>query len=320
MKKPIDIYLSGGGIKCAYQITLLEKLINDKWFCDHFTIRNIYCVSFGCFVGYALIMDNLQLLKKLFLAFDDNTLTKTFQLWGIHIPIIGKIINFISKIIWILYGFFNKGYYTSTIGYKLIKALTNKSNESNIPKLNCYVFNVSKNKLELINGMDKYFPDYVIASCSCWGLFKPIFINGSEYIDGGIIQVHPFVNLEQGGFGFGFGSGSSLETSPGFGSSPNPTQPIRLLLSTTNLDNLNNIKLDTGTNILEYMSNLISFLIDKNMFQISRLWYGPNNIIVNYDPPIKLPHIINNDKIKQMFADGEVLGAQVLTQLKSKLL
>ena len=39
MKKLIDIYLSGGGVKCAYQITLLETLIKNQ--CSFITVAPV---------------------------------------------------------------------------------------------------------------------------------------------------------------------------------------------------------------------------------------------------------------------------------------
>ena len=297
MKKQIDLYLSGGGIKCAYQIALLETLINNKFFNDNYKIRNIHCVSFGCFVGYAFVNKKLNVLKELFLNFNQNTLKKNFALWGINLPLIGRIINFVSNIIWIFYSFMRRGFYSNKIGYDILNKIENTQIKNNkLNKLICYAFNMETSKLEQIYGNNNKIKDYIIASCSCWGLFEPKIINNMEYIDGGLEQLHPFVNLDDDN---------------------NDKKIIKILLSTVDLKTLNNVKINKSNNIIEYFIGLINYLIDTKMYKMSLDWNKPNHIIVNYTPPIETPHTIDNIKIIQMFKDGIALGNNLLLKLKN---
>ena len=158
--KEIDLFLSGGGVKCAYQITLLETLTKNKFFNENFKIRNIYCVSFGSYVGFALINNKLDELKKLFLSFNQHTLIKSFRLWGINLPIIGRIINYISNIIWVLYSISNKGFYLSDIGYNILNKLGKNINNNNLINYNVFTYNVTKQSIELINGLNAHTKEH----------------------------------------------------------------------------------------------------------------------------------------------------------------
>lgn len=336
MKKSINIYLSGGGIKCAYQISFLNYLINNKEFNDKYVINNIYCVSFGGFVGYAYVNGTLDILQSIFLKFSNKSdiLKKTFELWGIKyismIPIIGKIICFLFDMIWLLKGIKEKGFYKFDIGYSMIKDLTSKNNK--LDAFNCYVYNITKNKLECINGSHPLLHQYMIASCCYWGLFKPVFIQMlcnecectsacynickinnniycqcsyhqyNEFIDAGIEQIHPFVNL--------------LPSDLLCQSKDKQDDHIHLLLATENLKN-NTVKVHTGNNIIEYLVNLINHNINKASLYMSKSWNKNNNIIINYQPPVNNPVDIDPIKINQMINDGSRMASEYLNQSMS---
>jgi len=347
--KIIDLYLSGGGVKCSYQIALIKYLLSEKKFIDNYTIRNIYSVSFGSFIGHAIMNGTINELEKIFLNLksQDDILKKNFDFWGMRkyfmkIPLFGKYLCSMSDMIWLINGILGKGFYMFDIGYEILNKLqlSNVSKNSNISdnkKFYCYVYNVTKNKLECINSQHPFFQKYIIASCSYWGLFKPVLIKQlksecncnndctsdcknqhnesnnfcdpsknececlkhqyNEYIDGGIEQIHPFVNLRH--------SEDDIDNN----------NIIHLLLATDDLTQENPREFTTGNNIIEYLVNIINYNLDKKSFSLAQKWHNKNHIIINYSPPVDVPNDINKEKIKQMFEDGKNIGIELLNKL-----
>src|SRR5438132_631200 len=105
----IRLILQGGGTRCAYQLSFLNKLLNNHEFINKFNIEEIYGTSFGALVGYFICIDRIDILLNFFKTLNQESLKPIFDLWGLNhylkkIPFFGKIFNSINNIIWILKG------------------------------------------------------------------------------------------------------------------------------------------------------------------------------------------------------------------------
>jgi len=297
-KKNMNIYLSGGGTKCAFQIGFLSNIIKNDLFINNINISNIYCVSFGSFVGIYYLFNKLELLKNIMINDSSLLMRKIFDLWGTYnffssIPIIGKIFIIISDTIWIIKSIAKKGFYDITFAYNALKKLFESITpeiKSKLSKFNCMVFNITKNKLQIINGSNPKIIEYIVASISCWGIFAPIKIiqpDGSidEFMDAGIIQVHPYSNLTKRIL--------------------SDKKSIKLLLMTNTLECIKKANLHNTSNLIEYLIAIISFLIDRNDYRIIRnIKQNKYSYLIEYMPKVTKSNDTNSERIRQTFDDG----------------
>lgn len=307
-----NIYLAGGGVKCCYQPIFLKEYEKKH------KINNIIGLSFGAFIGYACTLgyyeETIDFCKKitpesLIPCYDKSKMINIIK----KIPFIGlKIAEYVEKIIkiiWIMYAISGKGFYIQNFGTEFMEKLKKKDdynqNKHKLKKFWCLVYNVSKNKLELINGLDPFIDKYIAASCSLWLIFQPLIINGNEYIDPGFDRLIPF--------------GEDLELL---------NEEYKLSLSKANIDILcttynikyyndnhistnQHIHFTTGLNLFEYLDNLISLLIDFNQYyKYNYEWKNKlkrKTLIINYIPPIKKGIDVNHELIKKMLDDGKII-------------
>lgn len=162
---PINVVLSGGGVKCVAHIALLEEI--EKL---GLTINAISGSSGGALVGamYASGMPTKEILKVF----------KNTQLFRITFFSLTKA------------GLFDTFQFTTV----LEKRIKSKFSELQIP-----LYVVASNMEE---GKPRYFKKGkllkpVLASCAIPGIFTPIKINNVLYADGGVLDnfpIKPFKN------------------------------------------------------------------------------------------------------------------------------
>lgn len=332
----IRLVLQGGGTKCAYQLSFLNKLINNDIFKKKYTIEKIYGTSFGALVGYFICIKRTDILEFFFNSLDENSLKPIFDLWGIkkyikNIPIIGIFITLIINMFWLLKGLKEKGLFDQNHGTDILYNITlDKQQEENLKNYYCCVFNISKQKLEYINGSHPLIKDYIMASASLWIVFKPkliqqlktecvcnifcncrntndtnIFCNCSdnshkynEFMDGGILKPIPF-EIDDAY------SGKYLIMT---------TKDINTIINKQFLFN------NSGNNLFEYLDKIITFMTEYHQHMdicyYNKNWHKLTNvIIVNYKSKYTDPTILKKEIIKEYIKDGELLADEFLTSL-----
>ena len=331
----LNIILQGGGTKCAYQVSFLDKLNNDINFNNNFKINKIYGTSFGALVGYFYCIERLDILKKFFTLLDENSLTPHFNLWGYAhyikmIPIIGKIFGVIIDIIWLLKSITRKSLYDQTSGLNILFNETlDEIQKNNLSNYHCCVYNITRQQIQYINGNHPLLLEYIQASASLWIVFQPKLINQlksecicdencvcyktkhespldkcdcdiithrfNEYMDGGLLKPIPY------------------EKDPNYNGK-------YLVLTTKDLDRINNKKFifhNSGNHIFEYLDNIITFLVEHHqhldMHYINKDWYKDDNIfLINYKPKIDNSTILDKKIIQEYINDGELLAYDFL--------
>lgn len=309
-KTKINIFLSGGGTKCSFQVGFLEKICSSQQFNKQYSFGSFYCISFGSLVGLFHILGKSDVLKTLLINSNERTIKRVCEMWGIHhilskIPLLGPILVKIINLIWLIKGIFSRGMYKSDFGNTILNTLfqnINKNDPITIKKLeqfNCFVFNITKNRIERINGTNPQIQQYIQASICCWGLFPPIKIkqpDGSinEFLDAGFIQVHPYFNL--------------LKHTYKKSQYKKKYKQMSLLLMTNTLDNMYKTHLDGTQNLIEYLIAIISYLMDRSDAELIRSELirtrTQNKHIIQYLPRVTYPNEFDPIKINQMINDG----------------
>jgi len=338
----VNIYLSGGGTKCSYQGTFLKKL-NDN---NNYSIENIIGLSFGSIVGY---MTCLGLYDEIIEFCKNLTPTALVPCSNLYIyivkfseivskiPLIGTYMSqhiaVIAKILWIVIAISQKGLFIPEFGEKYLEKIHTQNIEDSDAKLNkfwCIVYNVTKNKLEIINGTHPLIKKYLVASCSLWIIFPPVKITRlstecdcvdgcncsksetyctcsneshkiNEFIDPGFTRFIPYGN-------------DSIYGNTEFSRRINNEDiDIDLVCTTMNIKRLgdNACNFNTGNNLFEYLDNLVTMCADmsqKNIIQNEwNRYINQKTYIINYESPIKKPTDINREMINKILADGEKL-------------
>jgi predicted acylesterase/phospholipase RssA len=179
--KQINLYLEGGGAKCIYQLSFIHKLllyINNS---NKYQLNSINTISFGSIIAFLILNNNYEHGIDIFTN-DKFALVKSFDLGIIdsfirNTPLIGKYFGNIIDSLWVLVGINKYGLFNIDNIQEIIHSIPIKDeNMDNLKKLNIYVYNLTKNKIEVINGNHYLIKEYLIAAISCWLLFKPIKI------------------------------------------------------------------------------------------------------------------------------------------------
>jgi|688.fasta_scaffold301460_1 hypothetical protein len=297
MTNKYNIYLSGGGTKCAYQLTFLRNLIREKGI---HSINKIYCSSFGSLVAYFCLHEEFNKLETFFTTLTPDKLRKStytkrmenIEKILLNIPIIGYIFQIIFNIYWILTSVKKYGLFNQSSGDELLDNIS-KIDEAEhkilLEKMECIVYNISDNKIELINGTDDKIKEYILAACAYWGLFSPKKINGKYYSDSGIDYVHPHILVFKD---------EKIDYQ----------NIIHIALCTGDLDNFNDNGIDIGTNLFEYLISLINYQIDKRIeCEIKTIKYPINCYLIYYKPPMHKVDEMNIHKINKTLNDGNIL-------------
>ncbi|QKF94046.1 patatin-like phospholipase [Fadolivirus algeromassiliense] len=331
----LNVILQGGGTRCAYQMSFLNKLLSDTNFTNRFTINDIYGTSFGALVGYFACIKRLDILHNFFMSLNENSLKPHFNLWGYidyikNIPFIGKVISVIVDIIWIIKSITYKSLYDQNIGIKqLFDIKLDDIQKENLKHYYCCVYNITKQKTEYINGTHPLLNDYILASSSLWIVFKPKlipqlksecicdqncccyltkFTNPNDICDCNV-DTHKFNEFMDGGI---------LKPIPyEYDKSFNGKY---LILTTKDIDRINNRDFlfnNTGEHLFEYLDNIITFLVEYHqhldMQYVNRDWHKNHNIyLINYKPKSNNPTILNKQIIQEYINDGNVLSNNFL--------
>lgn len=182
--RPIRFILSGGGTRCAYQMSFLEHLTKNKYFKNKFYIDKIYGTSFGAFVGFYILLNKLDIIKEFFSNIDEDSLEPCYQLnlFGLYkvinkIPLVNYLFKFLNNIIWLLVSIKKKGFYKTDYGEKYLNKLNLNNFDYNLlDKFECCVYNITKNKIQFIKGSHPLIKEYIIASSALWLVFPPKII------------------------------------------------------------------------------------------------------------------------------------------------
>ena len=177
--KIINIFLTGGGYKGAFQSGFLFKL--GEWLETHqkYQIGKVYGSSIGAING-SIFLNNRQHLRDFWNSIKSY---KSMMSFWCNIPIIGRLIS-------IIYGFFKKcGLINPIKFYNLIRLYCSHNNN----KLVVCATNLTQNKIDFIDSSNhnNKIVDYIIASSSLWMFSPPIKINNNMYADGGILKYLP---------------------------------------------------------------------------------------------------------------------------------
>lgn len=344
----VNIYLSGGGTKCSYQGTFLKKL-NEN---NKYSTENIIGLSFGSIVGY---MACLGLYDEIIEFCKNLTPTALIPCSSLYvyimkfseivskIPFIGMYMSqniaVIAKILWILIAISQKGLFVPEFGEKYLEKIHTEDIDNANTKLNkfwCIVYNVTKNKLEIINGTHPLIKKYLVASCSLWVIFPPVKIpklstececgDGcncskseiyctcsnqnhcmNEFIDPGFTRFIPYGNDSIYG---------NNEYSQRVNNKDIDANIVCTTMDVKRLVN-SNYHFSTGSNLFEYLDNLVTMCADMSQKNIVQTEWNKNTeknknnplttYIINYESPIKKPTDINREMINQILADGEKL-------------
>lgn len=172
-KQKISFYLEGGGSKCSYQLGFLNYILNDSCFNNHYDIDSLYTISYSSIITFFILLKKFDNIQDLMTS---STLQKSISFYGLeYIPIINKICD----ILWLLYGIFTHKLFNQDNIEKYLNDALKNSNlllKNNLSKLYIYVFNITKNKIEIINGEHPLIIDYLLAGISYWLIFPPKFI------------------------------------------------------------------------------------------------------------------------------------------------
>lgn len=330
MKQKIRFYLEGGGSKCSYQLSTLKHLFENKYFNDNFELESIYGISFGAVMGYFYLLKEFDASKKMLID-GENLLNKSIDIskylyYIKKIPFISNYVNSIENIIWILYSLKNYGLFDQRIIEKHLRNVS-KSENNLLHKLNVLVYNINKNKVQIINGSHPLIIDYIMASMSVWLIFPPKKINllkeececdlnckcnieGSIYCNCNL-DSHRYNEFMDIGF---------LYTIPFECISDNSNNLINCYLLTNPLNN--DIAMSKGNNLLEYLYNIIDTLSTKHQNLIM------NKINFNLQNNNKILHVIYNnsglktseiniDKINMNIKKGYKISKKYIRYLKS---
>lgn len=332
----INIILQGGGTRCAYQMAFLNKILFDGNFKQQYKINNIFGTSFGALVGYFFCINRLDILNNFFMTLNENSLKPHFDLWGYaniikKLPLIGKWLCKIIDIIWIMKSIINKSLYDQKNEIKkLFDVRLDEIQIKNLENYYCCVYNITKQKIEYINGKHPLLLDYVEASSSLWIVFKPKSIHQlksecictetcncyitktlypnrfcdcmidahkkNEFMDGGILKPIPYEHNQEN------------------------FNEKYLILTTKDIDRIANKNFlfnDTGNNLFEYLDNIITFLVEYHQYlninYINKNWHKNENIyLINYKPKNNSPLVLDSEIIKEYISDGEILANDFL--------
>jgi predicted patatin/cPLA2 family phospholipase len=288
--------LSGGGVKCLYQIIFLQKVLKLT------SAFQIHGVSFGAIIGFYICIGQGEKLLNYMKTYQ---FTPSLPLLSYIKPLtkykyIGKYIDYVYDFIWVTYSIYHGSFYSfnTTMLDETFDNLTTKDKQY-LENYHCYVYNLTDNKPEVIKGTDIHIKDFLIAACSCWGMYNPVVINNKKYIDYGIISNIPLLKEY-----------SVQNNKNDIDNEENKC--IDVILTTDDIESLSsgreNIKIEENVNLISYLLALVSFSIDskvKHHFPIDKL---QNYQVINYIPPTDRPNDLNPDIIKQIIDDGSILG------------
>jgi predicted acylesterase/phospholipase RssA len=313
--------MEGGGAKCIYQLSFLYKLLNSNKFNENYKVNSIHCISFSSIIAYMLLTNNYNYCYELFTKPPQDIFKKSLDFGKFHIfinkiPIINKIYSFFYNILWLLTSITKYGLYVDNTIRKHIENIKNNSN-NDLSILNIHVYNLTRNKLEIIKGNHINIKNYLMASIACWLLFPPVKIHkivgecncNSNCKCGTNIycecQEHMYEEYIDAGF---------IDNIPVCENDKLDEKYCYLLTTDLNLP----IKVDKGENLLTYLYNIVNTSSTHHkMTKMRNKLVLNNNCIINNKQLLETTNI-NQDINKIMLENGEKLYVKYLDNLNNK--
>lgn len=334
----LNIYLSGGGAKSLFQLRILHNIKKTSSTTDLTTgailntyrLNNIYGVSFGSVIGLYAINNKLDKLEKFVMDSKNRQVIKNFNLFGMRyyirkIPLIGYYSNKFLDVLWVMYSLC-VGYMLEHSSFdKILNNIGNVDKEKS-KKFYTIVYNMSDNKSEFIRGDHPLIFDYIKASCSIWGIFKPMKIirlitececdefcdctknndtdfcdcsnkdhKYKEYIDFGLIQTYPLKEIIP---------------------DDHKDNDHSMYLMANNMNKLKHSKIYQKGNLIEKLYEITAFLIDQKNGEYYESSCKNKTMYVSYTPPISSPISLDENTIKSIIEDGENIYSTMVTEHK----
>lgn len=306
-----NIYLSGGGTKCAYQTFFLEKISSSN-----IKINEITGISFGAIVGYFTYLGMHDEMKYYYKNIMPKSLKPIWHLYGFEkyitqIPIFGIFFKKMSNLIWMIYAIKNKGLFYDPYGKKYLESIIIKAKDK--PKTNIkfklIIYNVTKNSKEFKCGEHPLIIEYLTIGCARWLIFSPKNIrqlktecicnymcdcNKTESI---FCECSKFEHQYNEYIDIGFETPIPYEQKL-FKNNKNIDKKNTINIIMTTHDVTTKMNFTTGSNLLEYLDNLISLCshntsnikykglckkIKKNKIPTFIINYDNNNTSIDFD-------------------------------------
>ena len=343
-KVGVDVYLAGGGMKCVYQASFLKRLEAET----EVPINNVVGLSFGSVMGYGACTGRHEEIIEFCRSLSPANLVPCFDLWGYgkfvrSLPLVGRVLGSLLDIIWILNALRVKGLFRPTFGEGFLQRIAPTGSQSDkLRRFRCVVYNVTRARTEAIEGTHPLIADYIVASCSRWLIFPPRLIrrlrsececgeqcadtgcgpyhgshsphdppdphdlcqcthadhHSNEYIDAGFHGTIPYDLRSQ------IPAEQRSET--------------ELLLTTEDIRSHQAETFTTGTNLLEYLDNLVSLTsgtlsrnrLEEWMKEWMKEWgHTPDTrvFVINYRPRVTRAIEIDRDLVTTSLEDGDRL-------------
>jgi predicted acylesterase/phospholipase RssA len=332
-------------------MAFLNELIDNEKFKNNFHVDSIYGTSFGALVGYFFCINKLEILREFFMSLDENSLQPHFNFWGYgpllkKVPVFGKLFEFCMDVVWLLKSVKEKSFFiqesTATELLKTHSELTAEERKQ-LDKFYCCVYNITKQRIEYINGSHKLITEYMLASSALWILFKPRLIRQlktecscnnyckcnkvDKHYQGGLTDVQPInaheypavldneelCTCEKHQYNE-YIDGGLLKSIP-YDSNFDGT---RLVLTTRDIEKV--ARLTTGKHLFEYLDNIISFLTEYNQSldiqYVNKDWHKDSDVhLINYKSEHNNPAILNKKIIEGYIFDGQRLANEFLNSI-----
>ena len=281
----LTIILPGGGIKGAFQLSVLKTIFENAKHND-IIIDKIYGTSVGAIIApfvltkrFYLAMDFLKNLKSI------NDISNSWDYS--NIPIIGTLINYYNL-------YFKKSYFKS-INLSILDELEDLLSDEEIKiiynKLHCCAFNMTKGREELLIG--EKWKKNIEASASLWTVYPPIKINNYYYTDGGLTERIPITDL--------LNINDSIDHN------------ILIINFKKDLESVDECNLDS-MNILEYCNHIIGLSGEKHVIEdyknMLKIINKDKVHMISMETKFKNSLEFNQLTIKQAINEGEEKGLE----------
>lgn len=184
MKSDISVYLSGYINDSVYQIPLLQSL-DTNLFYNHDNI-SFHTSGFSSLMCYMFLIGKHELYASLILKMYNDTmitgydisLFKTYRKISIfmnRLPFgIGKYIMSLISLFFVTINMLNGHMYKIYDFEALLEYVENDRKNNVLEKMNIHVYNLTLNKIEVVNGCHPLFKKYLLASLSRFPYFEPV--------------------------------------------------------------------------------------------------------------------------------------------------
>ncbi|VBB18362.1 patatin-like phospholipase [Yasminevirus sp. GU-2018] len=189
MRKNINLYLSGYACDSVYQSALVQSIDLSSY--DNTTFHTSGFSSLMCFM---YLSGNVDLFRAYMYRLATDGVSKfgfyrRIALFLKRIPFgIGSYILSLIDAICVLFNMINGYVYTlddferlmTYTAYRSSKTSGDKINKKALKNMNVHIYNITTNKIEVVNGTHPLFRKYVLASLCRFPLYDPVRIESLE--------------------------------------------------------------------------------------------------------------------------------------------